>query len=69
MSVLITTREREILDLMASGETGAKFIAQSLGTSPYTVKAQLRTLYLKLGVKTKIDALRVAGYLKKRSEK
>ncbi|MFT4124121.1 MAG: LuxR C-terminal-related transcriptional regulator [Microbacteriaceae bacterium] len=53
----LTPRERVVAaELARSGTTAA--IAAALSVSENTVKSQLRTLYRKLGVSTRVDALR-----------
>jgi len=51
----LTAREREILDLVASGATN-KAIARSLGISPGTVKVHVERLIGKLGVSDRTQA-------------
>lgn len=56
----LTERERVVLlQLVTLG--GAAEIARALTVSPNTVKSQLRSLYRKLGVRSRDDALRVAA--------
>ena len=57
--VLLTARERAVVQRLASGDRLAT-IAKSFFTSPNTVKAQMRTLYRKLGVNSREDAMREA---------
>ncbi len=51
----LTGREREVLDLVATGATNAA-VAQALVVSPGTVKKHLDNIYAKLGVNTRTDA-------------
>ncbi len=60
--VTLTERERVILERLHSGDQ-LKKIASSEYVSTNTVKTQLRTLYLKLGVTSREQALMVAGEL------
>ncbi len=60
--VTLTERERVILGRLHSGDQ-LKKIASSEYVSANTVKTQLRTLYLKLGVTSREQALMVAGEL------
>lgn len=57
--VVLTAREAEVLAALRSGLSQAQ-IAARLGVSANTVKSQLRTLYRKLGVSTRGEALRAA---------
>lgn len=57
--VRITTRERQILDLVASGKQN-KEIAIELGIELQTVKNQVFRLFRKLGVSNRADAARLA---------
>src|SRR5262249_1445180 len=52
-----TKRETTVAREFASGKT-YKEIAKTLKTSPATVRSQIQTIYLKLGVSTKIDLAR-----------
>jgi two-component system response regulator DesR len=54
----LSAREREVLDLLASGISN-KEIAERLTVSANTVKFHLRTIYSKLGVHNRVQALRV----------
>jgi DNA-binding NarL/FixJ family response regulator len=55
----LSTRQREILYLIAAGATNAE-IARRLYLSPDTVKQHATALYRKLGVHTRMHAVRVA---------
>lgn len=55
----LTSREIEILRLVASGLTN-RHLAEGLGVSTRTVDAHLRSVYAKLGVKSRSAATRYA---------
>ena len=57
---VLTAREREVLDLVADGETNAA-IAERLWISPGTVKKHLENVYEKLGVGSRTAALARTG--------
>lgn len=50
----LSARERAVAREFAAGRTHTQ-IAASLGTSPATVRSQLQSVYVKLGVGTKVD--------------
>ena len=52
----LTEREREILDLIARGETNAE-IAQRLVLSPHTVRNHISNIFSKLQVADRADAI------------
>jgi DNA-binding NarL/FixJ family response regulator len=52
----LSTREREVLSLMATGATNAE-IATQLFLSPHTIKEHTSTLYRKLGVRNRAEAV------------
>jgi DNA-binding CsgD family transcriptional regulator len=52
----LTNREREVLDLVATGATNAA-VAEALVVSPGTVKKHLDNIYAKLGTKTRTAAV------------
>jgi DNA-binding NarL/FixJ family response regulator len=56
----LTAREREVLQLVAEGLAN-KQIALSLGISEHTVKFHLSSLYTKLGVTSRTEAIRVGA--------
>jgi DNA-binding NarL/FixJ family response regulator len=56
---VLTVREREILRLLADG-IPATDIAVSLGISPMTVQSHLKNILAKLGVHSKVAAVRIA---------
>jgi DNA-binding NarL/FixJ family response regulator len=58
----LTTRETEVLDLVASGATNPE-IARTLYLSPYTVKEHTSAVYRKLGVRNRAEAVRRAQRL------
>jgi DNA-binding CsgD family transcriptional regulator len=55
----LTLREVEILRLVTSGGTNRQ-LAEELGVSTRTVDAHLRSIYAKLGVKSRSAATRYA---------
>ena len=61
-SALLSEREREVLELMASGKTN-KEIADLLFLSPHTVKEHTSALYRKLRVRNRTEAVRRAERL------
>jgi DNA-binding CsgD family transcriptional regulator len=56
----LTLREREILELVAAGSSN-KSIARSLRISPNTVKFHMTTLFARLGVTTRAEAIAAAA--------
>jgi two-component system response regulator DesR len=52
----LSEREREVLDLIASGATNRE-IAEALHISPWTVKEYTGTVYKKLGVRNRTEAV------------
>ena len=56
---LLTEREREVLDLIASGSTNRE-IAQRLYLSPHTVKEHTSVLYRKLRARNRAEAVQRA---------
>jgi DNA-binding NarL/FixJ family response regulator len=56
----LTAREREVLQLVAEGLAN-KQIALSLGISEHTVKFHLSSLYTKLGVTSRTEAIRAGA--------
>lgn len=61
-SLGITPREQEVLALLAAGKSN-KEIAQKLGVSPNTVKTQVASLYQKLEVQRRTQAVQKAREL------
>jgi DNA-binding NarL/FixJ family response regulator len=59
---LLSERERQVLDLIASGATNRE-IAERLFLSPHTVKDHTSTLYRKVKAKNRADAIQRAGRL------
>jgi two-component system response regulator DesR len=58
----LTEREREVLEAVASGATNRE-IAQRLFLSPHTVKEHTSSLYRKLGVRNRAEAVQKAQRL------
>ena len=58
----LSEREREVLDLIASGATNRE-IAEALHLSPWTVKEYTGTVYKKLGVRNRTEAVQRAQRL------
>ncbi len=56
---LLTEREREVLELIAAGETNAE-IAKALFLSPHTIKEHTSALYRKLGARNRAEAVQLA---------
>jgi len=61
-AAVLTAREREVLELIASGSTNRE-VAAALHLSPHTVKGLTSSLYRKLGAKNRADAVRRAERL------
>jgi DNA-binding NarL/FixJ family response regulator len=61
-SIGLTSREFEILELLASGQSN-KELARTLGISPNTVKTHVARLYEKLEVANRIGAIEKARWL------
>jgi DNA-binding CsgD family transcriptional regulator len=61
-SLGLTSRECEILELLASGESN-KELARRLGISPNTVKTHVGRVYEKLGVQRRVQAIEKARML------
>jgi two-component system response regulator DesR len=58
----LSRREREVLELIAAGDTNRE-VAAALNLSPHTVKDLTSSLYRKLGAKNRADAVRRAERL------
>jgi DNA-binding CsgD family transcriptional regulator len=56
----LTSREREVIDLVTAGATNAA-VAEALVVSPGTVKKHLDNIYTKLGVSSRAAAAERAG--------
>ncbi len=52
----LTAREREVLDLLAQGDTGQQ-VADQLYLSPETVRTHVRNAMAKLGARTRVQAV------------
>jgi DNA-binding CsgD family transcriptional regulator len=61
-SLGLTLRECEILERLASGQSN-KELARALDISPNTVKTHLASLYAKLEVRNRIEAIEKARWL------
>jgi DNA-binding NarL/FixJ family response regulator len=59
---MLSPRERNVLDLLASGHTNRE-IALELSLSPYTVKDYVSSVYRKLGARNRAEAVRRAAGL------
>jgi DNA-binding CsgD family transcriptional regulator len=55
----LTDREREILQGIAEGKSSTE-IARRLFISPHTVHSHMRSIFMKLGVRSKLDAVLLA---------
>jgi ATP/maltotriose-dependent transcriptional regulator MalT len=64
---VLSRRERQVLDLVAEGRTNQE-VAQLLFISPVTVKAHLRHIYEKLGVRNRVEAARLSKAQAPRTE-
>ena len=53
----LTSREREIADLVAAGRTNRE-VAEQLVLSAKTIEAHLRNIYAKLGVRSRVELSR-----------
>lgn len=60
-AVPLTRRETEILNLLCEGIEGRRAIATQLKISMNTVAFHLKSIYSKLGVGNRYDAVRVAA--------
>jgi len=61
-SLGLTSRECEILELLASGQSN-KEMARTLGISPNTVKTHIARVYEKLAVQRRVQAIEKARWL------
>ena len=57
---LLTTREREVLQLIANGHTTQE-VAEQLNISPHTATRHRANLMQKLGVHNQVELIRVAS--------
>jgi DNA-binding NarL/FixJ family response regulator len=55
----LTPREREILRTFAAGASTAE-VAEAFGISPLTVQSHVKNILAKLGVHSKVEAVRIA---------
>ena len=55
----LTPREREILQTLAAGASTSQ-VAEAFGISPLTVQSHVKNILAKLGVHSKVDAVRIA---------
>lgn len=55
----LTAREREILRTLAAGASTAE-VAEAFGISPFTVQSHVKNILAKLGVHSKVEAVRLA---------
>jgi DNA-binding NarL/FixJ family response regulator len=55
----LTTRERDILRTLAAGASTAD-VAEAFGISPLTVQSHVKSILAKLGVHSKVEAVRIA---------
>jgi DNA-binding NarL/FixJ family response regulator len=55
----LTSRERETLRMLAAGASTAD-VAEALGISPLTVQSHVKNILAKLGVHSKVEAVRLA---------
>ena len=61
-AIPLTSREREVLDLIAAGSTNRE-IAAALHLSPHTIKEHTSSLYRKLGARNRAEAVQRAQRL------
>jgi len=61
-SLGLTKREYEILERLASGQSN-KELARALDISPNTIKTHLASLYAKLEVRNRVEAIEKARWL------
>lgn len=61
-SLGVTRRELQVLELLAAGKAN-KEIAQALGVSPNTIKSQIASLFQKLEVQRRTQAIQKAREL------
>ena len=63
LAARMTRREREILELLAAG-LSTRLIASRLGVSESTAEAHSRSLYRKLGVRNRVEAVHRAAQMR-----
>jgi DNA-binding NarL/FixJ family response regulator len=56
----LTSRERDVLDLIAAG-LGTKQIAGRLSLSVHTIKTHVESIFLKLGVRSRAEAVAIGA--------
>ena len=56
---MLTSRERETLQMLAKGASTTD-VAEALGISPLTVQSHVKSILAKLGVHSKVEAVRLA---------
>ena len=61
-AIPLSSREREVLDLIAGGSTNRE-IAAALHLSPHTIKEHTSSLYRKLGARNRAEAVQRAQRL------
>src|SRR5439155_25829499 len=59
VTAALTPRELEVLEEFAKGQSTAK-VADGLGISPLTVQSHVKSILVKLGVHSKIEAVTMA---------
>jgi LuxR family maltose regulon positive regulatory protein len=59
---LLSPQEKRVLSLLATGQTYVE-IAQALIVSPNTIKTQITSIYRKLGVSRRVEAIELTRYL------
>jgi DNA-binding NarL/FixJ family response regulator len=62
LAASLTTRQQQVLEFLSQGKTVGQ-IASRLGISPRTVETHVATLYRRLGVKTRVQAVSQAARL------
>ena len=55
----LTSRQRQVLTLMSEGRT-TREIALELDRSPFTIKGSIETIYERLGVLDRVQAVSIA---------
>jgi DNA-binding CsgD family transcriptional regulator len=59
----LTSREVEILRLLADGGISQKDLARSLGVSRNTVRSHVKSIYMKLGIHSRYEAIQTGREL------